>query len=113
MSLVDDICSQALASKWTVWLVRVRAVALPLGCLLLPLADDLGVVAGDDVTDVRQGSVTHLDRLSVQHLVTWVAGWEALVQDGEELLPDVGGDGFGINEQNGTTEMGTRWGPKN
>ena len=47
--LVDDVLCQALASQWTGGLVLLWAAALPLVQCGLALANDLGVVAGDDV----------------------------------------------------------------
>ena len=92
LCLVDDVLCQALASQWTVGLVLLGAAALSLPQGSLALADDLGVVAGDDVTNIRERPVAHLDRLPVEGLVTWVARREAFVKDSEELLADIGDD---------------------
>ena len=86
LRLVDDVLCQALASQRTGGLVLLWAAALPLVQCGLALADDLGVVAGNDVPKVGQRPVTDLGGLSVQGLVAWVADREAFVKDSEELL---------------------------
>ena len=92
LGLIDDVFSQALAGKWTVGFVFFRATALLLAHRRLAFANDLRVVAGDDVAQVGHRPVGHLDRLPVENLVTRMAGGEALVQDLKELFADVGGD---------------------
>ena len=92
--LVDDVLCQALASQWTGGLVLCWATALPLGCVSLALANDLGVLAGDDVPKVGHRPVGDFDCLPIQGLVARVAGGEALVQDLEELSANVGDDRF-------------------
>ena len=52
--IMSHIClRQALASQWAARLVLLWATAFPLGGGRLTLADDLGIVACDDVPKVR------------------------------------------------------------
>ena len=55
--------------------------------------DHLAVVAVDDATQVGHRAVRHLDGLPIENLVQSVAGWEAGVDEVEELAPDVRFDG--------------------
>ena len=49
-------------------------------------------MVGDDVPQIGHRLVANLDGLTIEHLVAWVARRAALVQDGQELPADVGGD---------------------
>ena len=93
LGLVDDVLRQALASQWAARLILLRATAFPLGRGLLAFADDLRIVAGNDVAEVGQGPVGDLHCLPVEGLVARVTRREALVQDLQKLPADVGTDG--------------------
>ena len=89
---VELVLHQALAAKGTVGFVLLGAAAGLGGLSGVTLANDLAVVVGDDVPKIGHRPVADLDGLAIQHLVARVCRREALVQDGQELLADVGGD---------------------
>ena len=90
LSLVDDVLCQAFAIQWTGGLVFPGAAALLDVQGSLALANDLGVLAGDDVPKVGHRPVGDFDCLPIQGLVARVVGGEALVQDLEELSANIG-----------------------
>ena len=64
LCLVDDILWQALTTKWTVGLVLFVAAT---GLGGVALADDLGVVGGNDVPQVGHRPEADLDGVTIQH----------------------------------------------
>ena len=57
---------------------------------------DLGVVLVQHLRHVWHGGVSHFDSVPVDDLPQLMAWWEAGVNEVEELLADVGGDGLRV-----------------